>query len=184
MDTNIHKLGSILIAEGIILAIFGFLILIWPSITLLTAIIIIGGYLLVSGVVGLVKGFADVFRRGIAGIFEMILGVFGIVLGVFVLKNPNVPLTILFYFIGLWFIIFGVNKIIAKTPTGKSKAISIVIGILSIIVGLSLFNQPLVNGVFLYWLLGLYALLAGAFTIVQGLSLVSSHDHGNNAKMA
>ncbi|MDI6719827.1 MAG: DUF308 domain-containing protein [Methanomicrobiales archaeon] len=97
----------LVLLEGIVALILGFVLLFWPGTTLLLLVTFLGIYWFVTGIFALISVFIDRTRWG----WKLLTGVLGIIAGIIVLAYPIysailIPalLTIL---IGVWGLIIG-----------------------------------------------------------------------------
>ena len=152
-----------LIVQGIFTILFGIAAVFWPSLTSVTLLYIFAIFLLVDGVIGLVMGLVNIAYWKTA-LWWLLLGIVQLGVGIFLVRNPEVSFETLIILLGVIFAIRGAVDVfraffhdgsaIARTLTG-------IVGVLGIIVGFILFNQPIAGGVAFVWILGLYALITG-----------------------
>lgn len=168
---------EMLLTRGILLILLGVFILAWPGITLAIAVMLFAVYALIGGIVYLIKGIITVFD-GWHGVASIAIGILGLLLGTFILRNPVASLVTYVVLLGIWFIIKGIVEVFSpESQAVGSRFWPVFLGILTIIVGILLLNQPIINGAALYWIVGLYSLVAGSITIVSALSIRSMIDN-------
>lgn len=165
-----------LIVQGIFTILFGIAAVFWPGLTSATLLYIFAIFLLVDGVIGLVMGLVNIARWKSA-LWWLLLGIVQLGVGIFLVRNPEVSFETLIILFGVIFAVRGAvdlfraffydGSAIARTLTG-------IVGILGIIVGFILFNQPIAGGVAFVWVLGLYALITGPVIIAMAV------EAGNN----
>ena len=110
MDTtNKHDWG--LVIAGVLLVICSMFFLFAPGLALVTITVIAGAAFLVSGIFDIVNYFR--FRRAmdLSG-WALAYGALDIVLGILFLVNPLVSAGALAWFIGAFFIVFGVFEVV------------------------------------------------------------------------
>lgn len=175
MNNNEHILGKnlwqLILVKGIIAILFGILILVWPKATLASIIVVIAAFITLSGIFSLISGILDSYHGKSSGSLDIIIGVLALILGTAIFKSPGASFVTYVMLIGIWFIIRGIYEIIMPKPQDRSKTLVILMGVLSIIVGIMLLNKPVINGVVLYWALGLYALIYGPLLIAYAFVL-------------
>ena len=160
------------LTRGILLIIFGILMLSWPGRTLLIMIQVLGAYWLVGGAFDLVEG---VIGRAKESRWGLILGgIVGMVAGFFVMGHPVVTGlvagTVLIYFMAAAAVVIGITHIFAgRTGTGDRSVGSFVLGVLYVIFGIIIMFNPLITANVMVWLLPWWAIIAGAFGIVASL---------------
>lgn len=168
---------GVLLTRGILLMLLGIFILAWPGATLAVVVMLFAVYALIAGMVYLIKGIITLFE-GWMGITSVLIGILGIVLGTYILRNPITSLVTYVVLIGIWFIIKGIIEIFSpESEVAGSRGWSVFLGCLTIIVGVMLLNQPIINGTMLFWVIGLYSLIAGPIIIVQALTVRSLIDN-------
>lgn len=174
MDRTIgERIWGLMLTRGILLLLLGIFILAWPGITLAIAVMLFALYLVIVGVVSIIHGILSIFE-GWYGIAAVVLGLLATILGIYIFKNPAASLVTYVILLGIWLIIKGIIDIFSpEYKRGESKAWSILIGALTIIAGILLLNQPIINGIALYWVVSLYAFIAGAIKIATAISFKS-----------
>lgn len=160
--------GSILL-RGIMATLFGIAAVFWPGMTLVTLVYLFGGFILASGLVGLISGLVagkdTVMNRAMVVIISLIeIGV-----GVYLLRHPMVSFGTLVLLIGFTLIVRGVIDVVGGLfESGASatyRLLTVIGGLLAGLAGVIILFQPAAAGVAFVWLLGLYALLAGPLLI-------------------
>jgi len=165
---------GIVLTKGIISLLLGIMVLVWPLATWDIILIIAAVYIMLMGILFMIGGIWSM-TVGWEGIVGVILGILAFMLGIYILKNPGGMTLIGIYLLGLWLIIAGIYRMFADWDlVGDSKALTIFVGIISILVGILLLQEPIVNGLIFYWVLGLFLLISGAIYIA--LSFKIKHD--------
>ena len=106
--------------QGVLVLIVGFLILLWPVMTMDVLVIFIGAFALVSGIFALVAMTkAEKGRRGIL----ILQGVVGIIFGIMLFAWPIASAAMLLWFIMAWLLVSGICKIVAavQLPSGDAS---------------------------------------------------------------
>lgn len=153
--------------QGVFSLIIGLLLLTNPTATTIVIVQFVGIYWLVSGVFSLLGIFMD---RSMWG-WKLVSGILGILAGLAVMNHPlwstlMLP-TILVIFMGVDGLIIGVIGLVsAFRGEGWGAA---VLGVLSIIFGLLLLGSPMLTGLALPWVYGLFAVVGGIVAIVAAL---------------
>lgn len=165
--------SNLLIWRGVLLVLFGLFIMIWPISTLLAVLIFVAIYALAAGIIEVISGIVHI-SKGWSSLAEIIIGLFGMLLGILILKYPAASALVYIIFLGIWFLIRGFYEVVSpQSKIADSRGYAIFIGILTVVLGAMLIANPVINGVILYWALGLYGVIAGPFLIAFGLSLKS-----------
>ena len=166
MDTtNKHDWG--LVIAGVLLVICSMFFLFAPGLALVTITVIAGAAFLVSGIFDIVNYFR--FRRAmdLSG-WALASGALDIVLGILFLVNPLVSAGALAWFIGAFFIVFGVFEVVGAFKV-RNMGVSmwgwmLFSGIVGALCGLTFFIAPAMLGVFL----SVFILMRGASLIFYG----------------
>ncbi len=159
----------VFLIQGIAAVVLGLLLLTNPAATAVSLVVVLGAYWLVSGVMDFVRLFTDSGQWG----WHLLLGVTGVVAGILVLQNPLTStlatgtfLVGLLAFSSIFMGVLGVVRGIKEDGWG-----SITIGVVNMLVGLWLLFNPLKAFVALPVMLGVFALIGGAITIVNAFRL-------------
>lgn len=157
--------------SGLVSAILGVLILVWPGRTAMVVTAIVAAYAIIAGLVHLGLGLFSGGKGGWARVGRILLGVVFIVAGVLAFLNLGQTTTFLALFLGILIgILWIVEGIVDLTSLrdAASKTISVVFAILSIVAGVVLLLTPLWGVTVLWWLLGLSLIVLGLVNIVRG----------------
>ncbi len=156
------------VLAGILTMLFGIAALFWPGLTLTTFVYLFSAYVLVWGVISVVKGFIDLTSGAAMWWLTLIFGFVAVGVGVYLVRHPLASFATLILLVGFTFIIRGVVDIVAgfageQSSTGR--VLSLMAGALGILAGVFLLTQPETGGVAFVWVLGLYSLLVGPLLI-------------------
>jgi uncharacterized membrane protein HdeD (DUF308 family) len=159
----------LVLVEGIVAALLGFLLLIAPGATLLFLVQVLGFYLFIAGILRLIGIFLDSTLWGL----KLVGGVLGIIAGVLVLRHPLwsgalVP-TVLVFYIGFLSIFQGGIAIFLAFQGGGWGAG--VLGVLGILFGLILVFNPIIGVATLPFVLGIFMLVGGVVAVVQAFRM-------------
>ena len=147
---------------GALSVIFGAIVLAWPGITLVSFLIILGVYLLASGVVMLVGALLS--RQG-SWVGTALVGVISAVAGLYVFSNPGISALVVLSVIAIWAIVVGMLQIAAGFE-GKNNWLLICAGAVYVLFGFYIFANPAGGAIALVWLIGLSSIVSGiALTI-------------------
>jgi uncharacterized membrane protein HdeD (DUF308 family) len=130
-----------LAASGVIGIVIGVLALFFPGATILTAAVFLGVGLIVQGIVEIaaaIRAGAGAAGRG----WLVAFGVLALVAGVLVLFRPGAGVLILVWGLILWFVIAGVNDLVAAASLREHRGWNIAMGAISLIVALALLFSP------------------------------------------
>ncbi|OPY31692.1 MAG: hypothetical protein A4E32_01294 [Methanomassiliicoccales archaeon PtaU1.Bin124] len=165
---------------GIFLIGFGFLAFAWPAMVLLTAIVLIGGLCLMSGIVFIIYALsgqvADRYKW--MSIAEGVLLVLFALLAFFL---PDVTAITLLYILGLFALIVGLFRLAdflmmpneLRPMYGKTARSMILIGaIFSVLIGLIILLWPWPSMLAILWLAGAYGIVFGTIMIASGIASI------------
>jgi uncharacterized membrane protein HdeD (DUF308 family) len=94
---------------GIFAIIIGLVAIIWPSITLMVLVLLLGAYAFVSGIFTVLVGAVWPPGWGLRGLM-VVEGVLGIVVGVLIFLRPETAALVLLYVIAGWAIVSGISR--------------------------------------------------------------------------
>lgn len=177
IDQISHNYWQVLLLRGIVTFLFGVLAFVWPGRTLLFLIYLFGAYALVNGIMTMVESFHD-RETSSRWWVQLISGIAGIILGLLVFFWPARSALVLFTFIGIWAIVTGVCEFIAAMtlPGGFGRQWPVVlVGILSVIVGIVFIRHPFLTMLLVVWLLGAFAIVYGVVLFIRAIQF-RSHD--------
>jgi uncharacterized membrane protein HdeD (DUF308 family) len=159
----------LLLLQGIIAVIVGFLLVTWPAETTIVLVQIIGIYWLVTGLLALVSIFMDSSLWS----WKLCAGILGILAGFLVIRHPIwsavlVPFAMVL-FLGIQGIIQGiVNFVHAFQGYGWGAAL---LGVINIILGILILSRLLIATFVLPIVLGIFAIVAGIAAIISALRI-------------
>lgn len=162
-----YQLTGIGMARGMFTVLFGIIALVWPGLTLVSLAVITAIWLFLSGIMG---AMTSLFMRDNYEhwFLRLILSVVQFGVGAYLVQRPDISISTFMLAIGLAFIIEGgIEMVLALSSDadGGSKALSLVVGMLSIIGGVAVWNYPVSGSLAFVWVLGLIALVMGTATI-------------------
>lgn len=154
---------------GILIALFGVCAIAWPHLTLLSLIFLFGAFALVNGVLGIVMAIQG--RRVISSWWmALIAGIVSLLIGLAVMFWPHASAIVILYLIAAWALATGVLQLAeAISGAGSHSPLFLALaGLVWLLLGITLFaSSPLVALLALVWLIGIYALIAGAMFILR-----------------
>jgi uncharacterized membrane protein HdeD (DUF308 family) len=141
-----------------------------PGITIAVLVTIFGFYALFDGVLAIVSTIKAVqgHRRWGAFLFE---GVVGILFGLYAIIFPIAAAAAFVTFVAVWAVFTGILEITAAFRLRghiRGEWILILVGVLSMLLGLTLIAAPVSGAVFLVWVLATYGLIFGVLLIALG----------------
>jgi uncharacterized membrane protein HdeD (DUF308 family) len=141
---------------------------------LLFLVYLFGAYVLLDGILAIIVSLQE--RRSSTGWWVLfVLGIVGIVVGVLCFIHPGNVALLIFYLVGIWLIISGIIGILSAFTlrAAGGEGLLVVVGIISIVVGIIFVIHPTSSILTLVWLLGVFALIYGIIQIVRAIQLRS-----------
>jgi uncharacterized membrane protein HdeD (DUF308 family) len=130
--TTARNAATVLILEGVVLAILGLIALALPLLASLAAAIFIGWILIASGIMGVVSAFAT--KPHVHFWWSLLSGVIAIAAGVLALLTPGAAIIGLTIVIAAWLAIDGINSAMAAMHLRKTHDSGVVWLVLAAIV--------------------------------------------------
>jgi uncharacterized membrane protein HdeD (DUF308 family) len=162
------------LAVGVLTAILGGMVLAWPGPSILVAAILLGVYLLMSGITELFLSFT-LPRSAAARVLLFIAGALSVVLAVFSFRHfgDGYAVLLLSLCIGIGFTFLGVSEVAVagSLPALPGRGWYIVLGILSVIAGVVVLAWPFDSIVLLAIVTGVCLILIGVIQIVQAFQI-------------
>lgn len=180
---TVKDIWGALLLRGIMATLFGVAAVFWPGITLVTLVYLFSGFVLASGLVGLISGLMASKDTVLSRVLVVVISLIEIGVGVYLLRHPFVSFGTLVLLIGFSLIIRGVIDVVAGLFEGGSSAtyrmLTVGAGLLAALAGVVVLFQPASAGVAFVWILGLYALLTGPLLIALAFDVKNG---GNNSR--
>lgn len=170
---NLTQNWWMVVLRGVLAILFGLTAFVWPGVTWLTLVFLFGVYAVVDGIIAVVTGLRHTKDSPRWWIF-LIEGLVSIAAGVLAFLRPGVTSFVLVVLIAAWAIITGVLEIVAAIRLRREITNEWTLGLgglLSILLGVFLFLQPVAGGLALIWMIGAYAVLFGILLISLGFRL-------------
>lgn len=179
-DEVMARLGSswtMPLILGLISIITGILILAFPTTAVRVAAVMLGVWLLLSGIVQLVIAF-DGRQNTTNRVLSAITGVLGIILGIIAFQSLTNRIELLVLFIGLWWLMRGFVVLFAGagSRSAGSNGWAIFAGILGIIAGIVVLVYPITSLGVLTIFTGIWLILLGVFEVIAAFMLKGKLD--------
>ena len=158
----------LLLALGVLSLIAGIAVLAWPKATIVVVAFLFGIWLIVEGVISLVRGFGDRLD-GASRALLIISGILLVILGVMAFRSISQSIEILLLFIGIGFLLRGMIEIftaIAAPKGTEGRGWLLFLGILGVLAGIVVLVWPISTVAALVLLLGIWLIVIGIFEIV------------------
>ncbi|MDX6411529.1 MAG: hypothetical protein QOE91_1045 [Gaiellaceae bacterium] len=160
--TEMKRVRWALGLSGVLSIALGIVIIVWPSISLFSLVIVFGAFALARGVVALAGAIGGVVREGRGWL--ALSGIAGIVVGVLVFFRTDMSALALLYVIGAYAIALGVISVGGAfwlPVDGGDRALLGLTGFVSILFGIVMFAKPGDGALVLLALIAAYALIIG-----------------------
>jgi uncharacterized membrane protein HdeD (DUF308 family) len=167
----------LVLLRGLCAIVFGILTFAWPGITLVTLVLLYGGFALADGILAIAA--AIMGRHSAPRWWLAVMGLFGIAAGIVTFAWPGITALVLLMFIAFWAIATGVVQIVGAIKLRKeidNELFLILGGILSVVFGIVMLAQPGAGALALVLVIGGYAIVYGVLLIAFSLRL---HRHAD-----
>jgi uncharacterized membrane protein HdeD (DUF308 family) len=162
------------LASGVLSLILGVVVLAWPGISVLTAAIAFGAYLLITGVAQVIFAFALHISAG-SRILLFISGAASLILAVLAFRHfgQGYAVLLLAIWVGIGFIFRGVATTISAVsdPVLPGRGWSIFVGVISLLAGIVVLASPFESIVTLAIVAGAWFAVIGVFEIASSFGI-------------
>jgi uncharacterized membrane protein HdeD (DUF308 family) len=161
------------VVRGIFAILFGILAYAWPGITLATLVIFFGAYVLIDGILLVIKTIGKWAERDDRWLL-LLWGLLGIGIGVITLVAPGITAVALIFYIAAWSLATGVLEIAAAIRLRKEiqgEGWMFLSGIASIVFAVLVMFFPGAGALALLWLIAAYAIIFGVMLVILGIKL-------------
>ena len=168
----LKSLSTSLILRGILAFAVGIIALAWPSVTVLALVVLFAVYAFIAAGLQAMRAFSSRNAGPVVG--HLLLGLLDLGAGVIALAWPAPTVLVLVLIVGSWAVAAGLFEIFAAFRAGEAagtRALFILGGLVSVAFGVVLFARPGMGAITLALLFGLFNLIYGAWTFVQGIEL-------------
>ncbi|MGY3766769.1 HdeD family acid-resistance protein [Vagococcus vulneris] len=133
------------------------------------------------GIIALIKGISDITIRnklkkytGKTPNVLLVVGILDIVFGIILLTNVTVGMIALPFIFAIWFIVDSISGLfsldIAKSVSTAYYWLCLILNIVGIFLGISLFFDPIASALTLSFIVGFYLMLIGIVYIVHAFT--------------
>jgi uncharacterized membrane protein HdeD (DUF308 family) len=166
------------LVSGLASVVLGVLLVLRPGTGVIVAAILLGAYLLVSGIFQVVFAFSLHVSAG-GRILLFISGAASLVLGILafrstvISKDDATAILLLAIWIAVGFIFRGVSTAVSaiSDPGLPGRGWEIFFGIISVLAGIVVLASPITSLVFLAWMVGIWLIAMGVFEIVSAFGI-------------
>jgi uncharacterized membrane protein HdeD (DUF308 family) len=170
-----EELWWLFILQGIATIGLGILALFMPGVTLVTLVVILSIYAIIVGITDLIFGFSSIGRSG-TWWFSLLSGLVILGIGVYLIRHPFIAVSTVIVFVGTILLLRGIFDLVDAaffSTKGDHRLLRLISGILGVIAGLYIWENPASGGIAFIWALGLYALITGAITLAYSFQIRS-----------
>jgi uncharacterized membrane protein HdeD (DUF308 family) len=168
----LKSLSTSLIARGVLALAVGIIALAWPGVTVFALVIMFAVYAFLASGLQVVRAFSSDTAGPVAG--HLLLGLVDLAAGVIALVWPGPTALVLVLVVATWAVAGGLFEIFAAFQAGEpagTRALFILGGLVSVAFGVVLCAHPGVGAITLAILFGLFNLVYGTWSLVQGMEL-------------
>ncbi|MBU8902313.1 MAG: DUF308 domain-containing protein [Victivallales bacterium] len=166
-----HTVWDFIISRGIVALIIGILLITMPGATISMLCILIGIFLLINGLVALIKAFKP--NNGKKTL--LVYGLICLLAGLVILTDPGLLAGFFVIVFSLLVLISGVNQLVAgikaKDNPAIARILAAVAGLISIALGSALLIRPDIGLAIIVMLIGIYFMAFGILAIATGLTI-------------
>jgi len=167
-ELEASRLWWLFVLVGIASLAAGVILVFKPSNSLAALAVIVGIFLLIDGIIELVRSFGhSVDNRGLAAI----LGVLGIVIGIILIRHPFHGVTAIGLLIGIWLVAAGVIRFVRAIALGMFRVFYLLIAVVEIVAGIVIVSDPHIGYATLAILTGIWLILNGLAAIAIGFAV-------------
>ena len=162
----------LVLLRGLAAIVFGVLTLVWPSLTLVTLIVLYAVFAIADGafsLLGAIRGGTMAPRWWLA-----VSGLLSVAAGIIALVLPDLTAIALIIFIGVWSIARGLFEIVGAIRLRKeidNEWSLILSGAVSVLFGLIVVVAPGAGAIALLWLIAVFAIVTGVLLVALSLRL-------------
>ncbi|SJM59409.1 HdeD family acid-resistance protein [Gulosibacter sp. 10] len=180
-DSTRKTVRGPLVAAGVLAAITGLLILLWPAQTAAVIPIIIAVYALLTGIVYLIAGFTNKTHGTGLRAAHILLGILFVAASVVTFLNLGLATSLLAVFIGVALGVTWIFEAIAafihaaglpKRTSGRRW--SFVYAVISLLAGIGVIMSPFLFALWMWLFVGISLLFFGVVNTVRALSMNSN----------
>jgi uncharacterized membrane protein HdeD (DUF308 family) len=159
---------SMVVLRGILSAILGIIFLFNPVSAITTLMMVLGAFLLFNGIMTVVAGLNQHHGKKLL----LFYGILSILAGITIFLQPILVEVVIVLLIAFWAIFTGVSQIIlafSGASDSPAKTLIGIVGVISLIFGIAVVSQPQAGLTAIAWIIGLYLLIYGLFSILLGI---------------
>ncbi len=172
--TLVSRLWTATLLSGVVTAILGVLVLVWPEKSLIVASALFGAYLLISGIAQVIFAFTLHVSAG-ARFLLFLSGAASVVLAVLAFRHFGQGFAILL--LAIWIAVGFIFRGVATTAMGFSdsglpgRGWAIFFGVITILAGIVVLAWPFDSIAILTLVVGIWLVVIGLFEIVEAFMI-------------
>ena len=153
---------------GVMSNVAGIIVVAKPSNSLATLAVVTGIFVLVDGIVAIVRAFGpDIGSRGLAAV----LGVVSIIVGIVLIRHPAVGVRAVALLLGLWLIAAGTVRMIIAFEMPEHRLRRLVVAAVLVIAGIVIVSSPHIGYATLALIVGIEFMVYGITMIVLSVAI-------------
>ncbi len=172
ISTMVSELWWLWVIQAIVSILFGALAVFWPGLTLVTFVYLLSVFVVVVGVVEVVRALVSVKTRPDTWWMSLIVGFLTLGVGMYLARHPGLTLKTFILVVGITLVAWGVIDL-ARTffeeQSDSHRVLSFVSGVVGVGVGIFTLLQPKTGGIAFVWAFGLFALVYGISALVMAI---------------
>lgn len=176
----ISELWWLWVIQALVSVLFGVLAIFWPGLTLVTLVYLLSIFVIVTGVVEVVRALTSVKSRPDTWWMSLIVGFLTLGVGMYLARHPGLSLATFILVVGIAFIAWGAVDLIRsffEAQSASHRVLSFIAGIAGVAVGIFTLLQPTKGGLAFVWVFGLFAFVYG----ISALIMAIEHHHDYEA---
>lgn len=173
-----NDLWWLFILQGIVVVLFGLVALFFPGLSLATLMLSFALFAVAWGVIEIVRGLVEIGKTNWWWM-SLVFGLLSIGLGVFFVSNPDILIGTFVALLGAFLLVRGVYDLYVAGfvyRRAENRILWLIAGAIGIIAAIAIWSYPVASSLAFVWVLGFYALVAGAMTIAYAFRLRPGDD--------
>ena len=165
---KLHQYWWLFLIRGIFGLLLGVFALMFPGATLAVVVLLIGAYLIVDGIVTIVKAL-QVMRSDAHRWALLLEGILALAVGVAIFAWPGLSILSLAYLVGYWAIVSGVLAIFSGSRLRAhvgGEWLYMLFGVISVLFGVCVLVAPATGLVYIVLMTAIYGFVMGITMIV------------------
>jgi len=158
------------VLRGLLALVFGILFIAYPGATLRTFVVLLGVFLIIDGVINLIRSIVFVARKEPWG-WTLAWGLIGLLMGLIFVNRTDFTLAFVAILAGIWVVVMGIAEIAIAIdmPPESGRGFLAVLGIISLGFGIAILAWTAGTVYALMVLLGIYMLVVAVMDMIIGI---------------